>query len=310
MKTQKPLINLDELVSTLTTEEEKKREGGDKPIADENFLSFKAGHTYLVRLLPNVKNSAKTFTDYEEYGFKGLNDQYIYAGRTPHSIGRKDIIKDLQWKTYSEGKKINDEDMMRRSYQLFAQRKQMVNVYVIDDPVNPENNGTVKILRYSAKTNKDGEAMSPLYAKIHDAVFGDGASDIGKRAFDLTKDGVNFSIKVKKNTGGWNDYAESSFKFPSDLGLSTDEISEIYSQTKDLEEFIPEVKSDEDLQSLLAVHWYGNEEENKDTAEVSNYSSDDSNDDIPMEFASVASVGSEGSIDDDMDSFLDGIENL
>lgn len=299
------LINLDELVGTLTEQDVKNREQSERPLADDNFLSFEAGHTYLVRLLPNAANTAQTFVNYEEYGFKSITGPYIYLGRTPHSIGRKDIIKDLQWKTYQEGLKINDEELKKRSYTLFPQKKQMVNVYVIDNPSNPESNGTVKGLRYSAKTNKAGEPISPIYAKIRDAVFGDNSKDIGKRAFDLSKDGVTFAIKVTKNAGGWNDYSGSAFKFPSDLGLSSEDIARIYGETKDLESLIPEVKTDEELNQLLAEHWYGTsvQETTSSANQTSRNAVDDDDDDlIPM--------GVTSSLDDEMGSFLEGLDNL
>lgn len=302
------LINLDDLVGTLVEQDVKSRDNSnsDRQPADENFLSCEAGHTYLVRLLPNIANPAQTFADYEEYGFKSITGAYIYAGRTPHSVGRKDVIKDLQWKTYSEGKKLNDEEMMKRSYTLFPQKKQMVNVLVIDDPVTPENNGKVKALRYSARLNKNKEPISPIYAKLWDAVFGDSSKEIGKRAFDLTKDGVTFAIKVKKNSGGWNDYSDSTFKFPSDLGLSEADIERIYGETLDLETLIPEVKSDEDLNSLLAIHWYGSESEGVQAPLDSTVDTvaDDDDDDIPFISSPTTQV------DDEMGSFLDGLENL
>lgn len=298
------MINLDELVDTLNVVNESSKEENTK-VVDENFLQLSAGHTYTFRLLPNIHNPAKTFTSYEEYGFKSVDGgRYIYAGRTPHSVGKKDIIKDLQWATYSEAKKVGDEVGMKRSYELFPQQKQMVNVYMVDNTENPDLNGTVKILRYSAKTNKDKVPSSPIFGKIYDGIFGSDKSEIGKRAFDLSGDGVNFQIKVEKNAGGWNDYSKSSFKFPSSLGLTEERIAEIYKETKDLETFIPEVKSDEDLKSLLDVHWYGRVSENSTESSVL-----DMDDDIPMHNTSV-SIPESKTVSEEMDSFLDGLDML
>ena len=300
------LIDLDALMNTVNETEVKKKEQENATSAtDENFLSLKKGNTYLVRLLPNANDPANTFADYDEYGFTSVTGSgYIYAGRTPISVGRKDMVKDLQWQTYSRGKETNDEAMMKRSYTLFPQKKQMVNVYVIDDPSNPDNNGTVKILRYSSKVNKAGEPTSPLYGKIHNSIFGDEKDDIGKRAFDLTGDGVTFAIKVEENQGGWNDYSNSTFKFPSDIGLSESQIKEIYEQTYNLEEFIPEVKTDEELKALLDQHWHGNVSAttNEPVADLTN----EDDDDIPMDFAEASTKVEE--LDDDMDDFLDGLE--
>jgi|TARA_R110000787_G_scaffold336_8_gene1264 hypothetical protein len=293
-------------MNTVTESEIKKKEReSSSSSSDENFLSLKKGNTYLVRLLPNRANPATTFADYEEYGFTSVTGSgYIYAGRTPSSMGRKDMVKDLQWATYSKGKEANDEALMKRSYTLFPQKKEMVNVYVIDDPTNPDNNGTVKVLRYSSKVNKDGVPTSPLYAKIQDSIFGDEKGDIGKKAFDLTGNGVNFAIKVEENQGGWNDYSKSNFKFPNDIGLSEAEISEIYESTLDLETFIPEALSDEKLKALLDQHWYGNASASvNEEVELS-----DDTDDIPMDFADPDAKVEE--LSDDMDDFLGELDDL
>lgn len=298
------MVNLDELVETLHEENDrvaKAQENGEAKQSDENFLSLSAGHTYLLRLLPNVANKAKTFAPYEEYGFKCVNTgHYKYLGQTPTSVGRKDLVRDIQWKTYSEAKDAGDEAEMKRSYSLFPQKKQMVNVYVVENTENPELNGTVKILRYSAKTGKDGSPVSPIFSKIHAAIFGDDKKEIGKRAFDLTANGVSFSIKVKKNSGGWNDYSESSFKFPSDIGLTESQISEIYSSTKDLEKFLPDVKTDSELKELMDIHWFGKAPDSSEEAPLS----DDSDEiDLSPKDSSSAELD-----DDSMDDFLSGLD--
>lgn len=296
------MVNLDELVETLNEEKvkEEERAAQSSGQADENFLSLNAGHTYLVRLLPNIANKAKTFTSYEEYGFNSINDgKYVRVGRTPKSVGKSDPIKDLQWEEYSKAKASGDEEGMKRSYKLFPQSKQLVNVYIVDNTENPEFNGTVKILRYSSKTGKDGNPISPIFSKIHAAVFGDDKGDIGKRAFDLSASGVSLSIKVKKNSGGWNDYSETSFKYPSDIGLTDVQIKEVYSTTKDLETFIPEVKSESEIKELIAEHWHG-----RPLGVEESSLSDNSDDEIPM----GDSKEKEADLDGDMDDFLDGLE--
>lgn len=299
------MINLDEMVDKMTKAKVEKQAQETRNPADDTFMSFKPEHTYLGRLLPNVANPANTFTPYEEYGFKSITGGgYIYAGRAAYTVGRKDIIKDLQWKTFSEGRAANDEATKLRSYQLFPQKKEMVNWYVIDDPVNPENNGKVKILRYSAKVNKEGKPTSPLFAKIQDSVFGDESDDVGKRAFDLTENGATFAIKVEKNAGGWNDYGKSAFKFPSDLGLSKSEIQAIYDATHDLEKFIPEVKSDEEIKELLDTHWYGNISGNHPSNESPLMDSEPDSSELSNSINTVAEVSS------DVDDFLEGLEKV
>ncbi len=294
-------INLDELVDVINEEETKRQEKPTRGASDDRFLVLQPGNTILVRFLPNMHNKAKTFTPYEEYGFKSINGQYIYAGQTPHSVGKKDIVREFQWNIYKAAKDRKDEAAMKRSYMLFGQSKEMVNVYVISDQLNPENNGKVKVLRYSAKVNKDKEPTSPIYSKIRDSIFSKD-SPIGKLAFDLSASGVNFSIKVTKNAGDWNDYSKSEFKWPSDLGLSDAQIAEILENTYDLESLIPALKSDEELKQLLDVHWYGNTSPSEND-EVS--LSDDNDDELPM-FNSKSATPEV----DDMDAFINDLDSL
>lgn len=299
------MLDLDNLLDTIEQTENKKRDKANENKVDENFLNCKEGHTYIVRLLPYTASPADTFVDYEEYGFPSCipGQGYVYLGRTPKSVGKDDPVARLQWSTYQEGKETKDDGKMQRSYKLLPQKKRMVNVYVVDDPSNPENNGTVKVLRFSSRLNKDGSPTGHIHKIIESGIFGDNKDEVGKRAFDLTKNGCNLKIKVTKNAGGWNDYSESSFTFPKDLGLNKAQIEEIYSQTKDLNELIPNVKSESEIQSILDVHWYGNKPSVDSEVELD----DDDDDQIDLTPSNVGKSKVD-ELEEDMDDFLDGLD--
>lgn len=295
------MLDLDNLLDTIE-QTENKRKDKESHKADENFLNCKEGFTYLVRLLPYTPSPADTFVDYEEYGFQSCipGQGYIYLGRTPKSVGKEDPVARLQWATYQEGKADKDDGKMNRSYRLLPQKKRMVNVYVIDDPSNPENNGTVKVLRFSSRLNKEGTPTGHIHKIIESGIFGDNKDEVGKRAFDLTKSGCNLKIKVTKNAGGWNDYSESSFTFPKDLGLTKARIEEIYAEAKDLTSLLPEVKSDAEIQSILDTHWFGNKP--SVDSEVNLNDDDDDQIDLSPKKSSVSEI------EEDMDDFLDGLD--
>ncbi len=297
------MLDLDNLLETIEQTETKKRDKENHK-SDENFLSFKAGNTYHVRLLPYIADPSNTFVDYEEYGWNSCipGQGYIYAGRTPKSLGKDDLVARLQWQTFQEGRDTKDDGKKTRSYKLLPQKKQMVNVYVIDDPANPENNGTVKVLRYSSRLNKDGTPTGHLHKVIQNGIFGDDREDVGKRAFDLTKNGCTLRVKVTQNAGGWNDYAESKFVGAKDLGLSKPEIEGIYDQAKDLTTLIPDVKSESELRSLLDLHWHGKNASHD--AELDQY--DDDGDELDLSPRQVKGSDAE----DDMDKFLDGLGGI
>lgn len=289
------MLDLDKVLESIEESEEKKAENRERK-TDERFLSVEPGETCIVRLLPYLKSPGDTFVDYEEYGWPSVlpNGGYIYAGRTPKSVKRPDPVANAQWALFSEGRDNKDEAKKTRSYKLFPQFKQMVNVYVVKDSKNPENNGTVKILRYSSRLDKNGIATGHLHKVITSALFGDDKAEVGKKAFDLGN-GCSLRIKVFKNAGDWPDYSESKFLFPDDLGLSDAEKKEIYEQVYDLNEFIPEVKSESELKQLLDEHWFG-----------VNASSDSSVIEDDYEDDNLPGLNTEEA-EEDMDDFLKGI---
>lgn len=295
------LVNLDELVNELEDEDTKQRERAQVPQGDENVLYLKNPHSYTGRIIPNKHAPRKTLLTYEEYGFTSrTTGEYIKLGRNPSEVGRKDIIKAFQWAAFDKAKKAGDEEEMKRSYSLFPQRKQMANFYIIDNTDDPELNGQVKALRYSAKVNRNGDPISPIYSRIYTALFGDDKDTIGKRVFDLGPDGVNFVIKVKKK-GEWNNYDDSSFKFPSDLGLSDAQIKEIHEASIDLESLLPPVLSDEEIKALLDEHWDGVPRTSLPTSRVSDTDDDDQLDMTPV-------GASEADLSSDIDDLLSGLE--
>jgi hypothetical protein len=118
-----------------------------------------------------------------------------------------------------------------------------VNALVIDDPVNPQNNGTVKIFRFGRKLKK----------MIDSALMGEDSEEFGARIFDLSKNGVNFKLKAEKQ-GDYTTYDASRFTTPIDLGLSEDKRLEILNSIHDLES-INTIKSEAELIDMWNKHF-------------------------------------------------------
>jgi hypothetical protein len=116
---------------------------------------------------------------------------------------------------------------------------------VVNDPVNPENNGKVKMLRYGKQ----------IHNIITDAIEGEDASELGPRIFDLGPNGVNFRVKVEKQ-GDFPTYVSSKFAMPSAIdGLDEDKHKEIYDSAFDLNSVFS-VKSSDELKTMLDEHYY------------------------------------------------------
>lgn len=115
------------------------------------------------------------------------------------------------------------------------------NVYIIKDPKNPENEGTVKLFRYGTK----------IFKKIQQVTKPEFEDDIAFDPFNLWT-GANFIVKIKKN-GKFNDYDSSKFDNPAPLMDDDDEMEAIWKAEHSLLEFInpTNFKSYDELKSKL-----------------------------------------------------------
>lgn len=132
--------------------------------------------------------------------------------------------------------------LCRESIRLYKEKKEAerkvinrivngyINAYVIHNPFDSDQDGTVRILRFGVK-------VRPI---IDDALTGRYASMFGNRIFDCGADGVTFVLECNKN-GQWVDYTRSYFKTPQDSQedvkkLSDKELSKIYESVFDIED--------------------------------------------------------------------------
>lgn len=256
-------LNLEDIINQVKQVEETKSKQ-EKNIfnGDPRVLRFKKNCTYTVRLLPNIKDVSNTFVTYKEIGWKSLTGgPYIDGGRSPQDAGIKnDLYNSTQWNHYSKAKEAGDEAEKKKSYSLLPHRKQLVNAYLIDvegdDSDAKERRGSVVVLRYPAQADREGNPLSDVYKRIHSAIFGDMSKKIGTKALDLSAKGKSLMIKVTVKAE-YSNYSETSFDDAEDLGLSETEITEILNSVYDLNEFVPEVKSSEEIKTLLDQHWFG-----------------------------------------------------
>ena len=239
----------DSIKSALT----KNTEGGNNKFKD--YLRTEAGNTYTVRILPNVKDPNKTFLHYYSYGWNSFADGKLINVVSPTTWGQRDPIAEEGYRIRRSG----TEEEKEKARALNRKENWLVNVYVVDDPVRPENNGQIKVLRFGRQLNKI----------IMDAIEGDDAADFGARIFDLSPNGCNFRIKVEKQ-GDFPTYVSSKFALPKAIaGLSEDSYDEVYNNVFDLESYLT-VKSYDELKETLAQHYHcvADVEESVSTAPV------------------------------------------
>jgi len=204
------------------------------------ILQTKPGNTYTVRLLPYAKSPKDTFYHYYNMGWVSFaTGQYVQA-LSPQTYGERDPIAEERFKASRTG----TEEDKEKAQAIKRMEKWLVNVYVIEDPSNPENNGKVKMLRYGKQ----------LHKIITEAIEGEDAEEFGPRVFDLGPDGVTFKIKVEQQ-GEYPTYVSSRFTTAGKLDLSDDEQDKIYNNVFDLSQVFP-LKSYDDLKQMLDEHYH------------------------------------------------------
>jgi hypothetical protein len=124
---------------------------------------------------------------------------------------------------YESDKKLGKERQRQQNW--------ISNILVVNDPINPENNGEVFLYRYGYKIYQKLETqMFPKETDLEDPDFEE------FMPFDLFE-GADFKLKIKKQ-GDYPNYDESSFSSPKPIfNGDEDKIDEIMSKVYDLSEF-------------------------------------------------------------------------
>lgn len=205
-----------------------------------DILTLEKGSTYVVRLLPNIKDPDKTWFKYSTFGWNSFATGAYVSAISPSSWGERDPIAEERIRIYRNGSEADKEKIknIRRS------DRWIMNAYVVSDPTNPDNNGKVKLIRFGKQ----------LFNIINNAISGEDADEFGAKIFDLTSAGVNLKIKVD-DQGGFANYTASRFTSPADLKLTENQIEEIYNSVKELDKVFT-IRSYDDLKKLLDDHYH------------------------------------------------------
>ena len=209
------------------------------PSKFKEFLKLSPGNTTVVRLVPNVKSPEKTFFHYYSHSWESFSTGRFTSVISPQTFGERDPISEV----YLSIQKHGSEEEKKKARVLARRENWLVNVYVVNDPVNPENNGEVKILRYGKQ----------LHKVIMDALQGDESDEVGERMFDLSDKGCNLRIKCERQ-GDFPTYVSSKFALPSALE-GVEDSNELYESVHSLDD-IYNVKSYDDLKQTLDEHFY------------------------------------------------------
>ena len=256
-------------------------QGSDQ--AWKEIMKTEKGKMYTVRLLPNVKDPKKTFFHYYSHAWESFQTGQFINLLSPQTFQERDPIGEFRYKVLRQG----TPEEKQKAEAIKRREQWMINVFVVEDPTNPENEGKVKILRYGRQLNKI----------IMDAIEGDDADQFGMRVFDLSKDGCSLRIKVE-DQGGYPTYVASKFLMPSEVeGINSDEV---YESLHDLEA-VNAVKSYDELQATLDEHYHCITP-GSTTSQQAVAPAKEEDDDIPFDTptSSVTETVEEDPLDDDV----------
>jgi gp32 DNA binding protein like len=280
---------------------DKTKSGGNSQY--ENIMKFKAGHTYVLRLLPLTEEGKDPLFHYYVHQWTSPVTGKFASALSLQTFGDRDPIAEYRWKQFKAWKDSNPTTENKEYKGNINQKEQwLINVLVIDNPENPEMNGEVKILR-----------MGPqLKAIIDDATEGEKSEELGWDVFDPTA-GYDFKI-VAKAKGDFTSFETSFFSTKTKKKIGEDEVEEIYEKLHDLTT-VETVRTYDELKDLLEEHFGGAEEEKEERKPLGTVKKDSKKskeedirstkdfeeDEIPMEHSTDTT-------DEDIDELLAGLD--
>jgi len=196
----------------------------------------KTGNGYaVIRFLPAPAvdgDDGVPFIKMFSFGFEGPSGKWLIE-KSLTTIGQKCPVVEYNSKLWKQ----SDDEKSPTRLQARKQKRKLqyyVNVFIVEDPANPSNNGKVKLFKMGKKIfDKIEEKMYPekLYpenykGKIPDAI----------NPFDLWE-GANFELRIRKVDGNIN-YDLSKFLDVSPLAESDDEIKLIWESEHSLQKFL------------------------------------------------------------------------
>ena len=196
----------------------------------------KSGNGYaVIRFLPAPAGEDVPWVRTFNHGFQGPGGWYIENSLT--TLGQKDPVSEYNTSLWNSGIEANKEVARKQKRRLTY----ISNVYIIKDPSNPENEGTVRLFKYGKK----------IFDKVNDMMNPSFEDETPVNPFDFWE-GANFKMKIRK-VDGFSNYDKSEFDNPAPLLEDDDKMEEIWKTQHSLQEFLaPEhFKSYNDLKVKL-----------------------------------------------------------
>jgi hypothetical protein len=191
----------------------------------------------VIRFLPAPEGEELPWTKMYSHAFQGPGGWYIENSLT--TIGGKDPLGEYNRELWNTGTEANKETVRKQKRKL----SYYSNIYVVKDPINPQNEGKVFLFKYGKKIfDKVMEAMQPEFE-----------DETPINPFDFWQ-GANFKLKIVKKDGYWN-YDKSEFDRQAPLLDDDDAMEAIWKKEYSLTAVTApdQFKSYEDLDRRLKM---------------------------------------------------------
>ncbi len=207
--------------------------------ADDRFWKPEpdsAGNGYAVlRLLPPPVGEDLPFVQIFDHGFQGPGGWYIENSLT--TLGKDDPCSEYNSKLWNSGVESNKDIARKQKRRLNF----YANIYVVDDKMNPSNNGKTFLWKFGKK----------IFEKINEAMHPSFEDEDPINPFDLWE-GANFKLKIRQYEG-YRNYDKSEFGKPEPLFDDDDKLEEVWKSQHSLQELVDpkNFKSYDELKSKL-----------------------------------------------------------
>jgi len=209
--------------------------GGDddrlwKPELDKTGNGFA-----VVRFLPAPEGEELPWAKMYSHAFQGPGGWYIENSLT--TVGQKDPVSEHNRELWNTGSDKDKETVRKQKRKL----NYYSNIYVVKDPVNPQNEGKVFLFKYGKK----------IFDKVMAAMQPEFEDETPINPFDFWQ-GANFKLKIRKVDGYWN-YDKSEFETSAPLLSDDDALEALWKKQYSLTELvsISQFKSYDDLDKRL-----------------------------------------------------------
>ena len=185
-----------------------------KPVVD------KSGNGYaIIRFLPEPEGCELPWSRVYTHAFQGTGGWYIENSLT--TLGQKDPVSEHNSELWNSGSDANKEIARKQKRRLLYYS----NIYVVSDPLNPENEGKVFLYKYGKK----------IFDKIMEAMKPEFADETPINPFDFWA-GYNFKLKIRR-VEGYQNYDKSEFGSAEALFDDDAKLEKIYNSLYNLNEF-------------------------------------------------------------------------